>query len=188
MEQPNWKMFILPIVILFVFIGGIIGIINWQKSKKVSFPTLTVDIDEKGLKVKDKNFTITGKTDPKNKVTVNTEEAEVEKDGNFSKPIVLKSGENEFGIKAENKGGQTTVLSRTVTYSTTPSRVQKPAAKPETSESVQTGTANGVQTPSSLTTSGPEDFILPAVGFSGLVLMIAVYLKSKKQLANSLRK
>ena len=43
MNEVNWKMLIVPLVILFVFIGGIIGIVNWQKSQQGN-SAITVNI------------------------------------------------------------------------------------------------------------------------------------------------
>lgn len=183
MNQPNWKMFILPIVVLFIFIGGIIGIINWQKSKDAAFPTIKVNIEEKGTKTKNKNFTITGSTEKKNKLWINTDETAVEKDGSFSSPVVLSPGKNVFSMKAEDTKGQTTVLERTLTL------VVPAKAKSSTRQRVvYTNPGTSVISSQNLAVSGPEDAILPVLGFGGIVIATVVYMKSRRQLAESMRK
>jgi len=183
MDQPNWKMFILPIVVLFVFIGGIIGIINWQKSKDTAFPTIQVNIDEKGAKVKEKNFTITGSTEKKNKLWINTDETTVDKDGSFSSSVILNPGKNVFSMKAENTSGKTTVLERTLTL-VAPANAKTPSRQ----KAVYTDPSTSVITGQNLSASGPEDAILPVLGFGGIVIAVVAYMKSRKQLVASMRK
>lgn len=192
MEDLNWKILIVPVIILFVFIGGIIGIVNWQKSKQDLPVVTTVNLPEGEVQSAEKDLTVSGKVDKGDKVFINDQEAKVEKDGSYSKVVTLNEGENKVVVKEKRNGKEVNTIERTVKYTA-------PVAQTPAAPSVQTPVAGqpsapapaaptAAQTPSNLSTSGPEEVIIPVVGMGGVVLVVALYLKSKKQLALNLRK
>lgn len=65
----------------------------------------------------EKETTITGETDPENKVTVNDRMVIVNYAGKFSFPTTLSNGENVYKIVASDDAGNTTTQDLTITYS-----------------------------------------------------------------------
>lgn len=190
MEEINWKMFVAPIIILFIFIGGIIGIVNWQKSKKQGeappVSELTVNIPDGETESREKEFTISGKTKEGEKVVVNGSEVQTEKDGSYAKVITLNEGTNKIVVQSRKDGEVTETVERTVKY--TPASAPAPQAEqPQTPSASQTP-APANPAPSNLATSGPEEIIIPVVGAGGIILAIAYYRKSRKTLSTSLRR
>ncbi|MDO8507397.1 MAG: hypothetical protein Q7S53_02420 [bacterium] len=190
MEDLNWKMLIVPVIILFVFIGGIIGIVNWQKSKKELPVVTTVNLPEGEVQSAEKELTVSGKVSKGDEVFINDQEANVEKDGSYSKVVTLNEGENKIVVKEKRNGKEVSTIERTVKYTApvaqtpaTPS-VQNPVVGQPSTPVAPTA----MQAPSNLSTSGPEEVIIPVVGMGGVVLVVAFYFKSKKQLALNLRK
>lgn len=79
---------------------------------EVSFPS-----DGSTLTKGDQQINVTGKTDPQNRVTVNTFWATVDGDGNFTYYLKLNDGENIITIEAENSAGVKTTKDIKVTFS-----------------------------------------------------------------------
>lgn len=190
MEDINWKMLVAPLVVLFLFIGGIIGIVNWQKSRQETAPqgsTITVNLPEGESQSTEKELTITGKVENDRDVFINDEEVKVERDGNFSKIVGLNEGDNKIVIKEKKDGQDVSVVERNVKYAPVASQ-PAPQTGPEAQPAPASPAPQGMsQTPQDLATSGPEDFI-PIIGAGGIVIAVAYYLKSKKQLTLNLRK
>ena len=189
MEDLNWKMLIVPVLILFVFIGGIIGIVNWQKSKQApTVSALTVNLPEGEVQSAEKELNVSGKVEKGNKVYINDEEAKVEKDGSYTKIITLNEGVNKIVVKEKKKGKDVATIERTVKY--TAQAPQKPVVNPEVPAVPQSSAPAVVspQVPADLATSGPEEIIIPVVGAGGIVFAILFYRKSKKQLTATLRR
>lgn len=188
MEDLNWRMLIVPVIILFVFIGGIIGIVNWQKSKKTPPVVMTVNLPEGEVQSAGKDFTVNGKVNKGSKVFINNQEAKVEKDGSYSKTVTLNEGDNKIIVKEKKGKEEVGTIERTVKY--TVPVAQTPAAPPQVSTAPQSPASTAVvpQTSSNLSTSGPEEVIIPIVGTGGVIFAVAFYFKSKKQLSLSLRK
>ena len=194
--EINWKMFIAPLLILFVFIGGIIGIINWQRSAQKE-PTLTVNLPEGTTTTTEKEVIVSGKADSGDKVWVNGEETKVGDDGSYSKSVTLKEGDNKVEVKAESQSKKTVTTERTVKYNApapvaapvTPEKPNAPAVQTAPTLSTPKSSAPTASTPpSNLSTSGPEEIIIPVVGAGGIVLVMVYYFKSRKQFASSIRK
>ncbi|RJO60845.1 hypothetical protein C4544_04375 [candidate division WS5 bacterium] len=188
MEEINWKMFVAPIIILFVFIGGIIGIVNWQKSKKQGeappVSELTINIPEGETESRQKEFTVSGKTKEGEKVVVNGSEVQTEKDGSYAKVIMLNEGSNKVVVQSRKDGEVTETVERTVKYA-----APAPASSAEQPQaSVPQAPAAASPAPSNLATSGPEDIIIPVVGAGGVILAIVYWRKSRKTLSTSLRR
>ncbi len=201
MNEVNWKMLIVPLVILFVFIGGIIGIVNWQKSQQGN-SAITVNIPEGAVQTSESSTIISGKVAPGSKVTINGKDAKVGDDGTYSETVSLNQGDNKIEIKAE-KDGKTQTIERSIKEvgattassappTTAPATQPAPQAGGQPSQAPATGSAPSstpaTTVPSSLSTSGPADMILPVAGFAGIVMVGGYYLKSRKKLEKSMRK
>lgn len=197
MEDMNWKMLIMPIAILFIFVGGIIGIVNWEKSKNAPVESISVDLNEGLNQSTQKDITVNGKVKTGDKVFVNGQEVKVGKDGSYSKTVTLNEGDNKITIKDQRNGKDVQTLERTVTF--TPQPASQPAAggqqqqgmgggQPQTSQPAPSQSQPQAQTPSNLSTSGPADIAIPVVGFAGVILTAAYYFKSKKKLSMTLKK
>lgn len=64
-----------------------------------------------------KEITISGETDPGNKVTINDRFVILNQDGKFNYKTALSDGENRFKIAATDIAGNQTIIERKVTYS-----------------------------------------------------------------------
>ena len=191
MEDVNWKTFVVPIIILFIFIGGIIGIVNWQKSKQAPQVVMSVNLPEGEVQSADKDITVNGKVKKGDKVLVNGEEAKVESDGSFSRTVTLNEGANKITIKNQRGGKDVETVERTVKYtpmSAPQTTTETPAPETPASGDVGLGQAPQAGTPSNLSTSGPEEVIIPVIGVGGVVLATVFYLRSRKKLQVNLRK
>ncbi|MEK7447705.1 MAG: hypothetical protein AAB632_02845 [Patescibacteria group bacterium] len=188
MKNINWKALVVPVLILFVFIGGIIGIVNWQKSKQAT-PTvseLSINLPEGESQTTEKEISVSGKVKKGDKVTVNEAEVKVEKDGSYAKVVTLSEGSNKIIVKDTKNGKEVGSTERTVKY------VAAAAPKPQDAQPTpaQQGSAPAAVAPQAsgeLATSGPKE-TAAVVGFGVLVLIGLLYLKSKKQLHLNLRK
>ncbi len=197
MNEVNWKMLIAPIAILFIFIGGIIGIVNWQKSKQQAPQVgISVNLPEGQIQTSDKTINVSGKAQKGDKILVNGQETKVGGDGSFAQTVTLNKGDNKITIKDQRNGKDVQTLERDVNYTVAAAPEQAPTSTPQAGGQVvqpqgsqsQAPVQPQTQTPSNLSTSGPADVILPVVGFGGIIVAAGYYLKSKKKLALSLRK
>lgn len=190
MEDFNWKMLIVPVLILFVFIGGIIGIVNWQNSKKVPQVGMSVNLPEGEVQSAAKDVVVSGKAAKGDKVFVNDEEVKVENDETFTKTVSLNDGSNKITIKQERNGKEVQSVERTVIYTAPVAQPPATNTQPATTP-VAPSSAPAVvnpQTAGNLSTSGPEEIVIPVVGFSGIVLATVYYIRSRKKLHTSMRK
>lgn len=188
-EKITWKAFIVPLIILIVFVGVIIGVINWQRSKTEEEPSLTVNLPEEITETVQEEVTIDGKTDEGNKLWINNEPVEVGDDGNFSSVKELAPGENQFEIKAETKGGKSLSTSRMIKRTsdiemttTTMIAAETPVDTPE-----QIATAGPVAT-EPLATSGPEDYLIPVFGLLAFIYAVRYWGRSRKSIRDALKK
>ena len=81
-------------------------------------PNLTVSDpeDNKTIQGGDKKITIKGKTDANIKIFINDSRIITNSNGDFSSEQPLNDGDNNFTVKAIDKSGNETSLSRKVTY------------------------------------------------------------------------
>lgn len=81
-------------------------------------PSLTIDSPSDGQEFKkdDKTASVTGKTDPGVKVTINDFWAIVDEKGNYSYSLPLHDGDNDIKIVATDDAGNKTEQSRKVKY------------------------------------------------------------------------
>lgn len=184
-EKITWKAFIVPLIILIVFVGVIIGVINWQKSKTEEDPSLTVNLPEEITETAQEEVTIDGKTDEGNKLWINNEAVEVNGDGNFSSVKGLNPGENQFEIKAETEGGKSISTSRIITRTSgleTTTTTMIAVSAPE-----QIVTVEPVEE-EPLATSGPEDYLIPVFGVLAFIYAIRYWSRSRRSILNALKK
>ena len=200
-------MLIVPVVILFVFIGGIIGIVNWQKSQQ-SNSAISVNIPEGAVQTTEKQTIVSGNVPAGSKVTVNGQETKVGEDGSYSATVSLNKGDNKIEIKSE-KDGKVSNITRSIkliagstntaapTTTSAPSGSQTPQAGSQPAQAPVSGSAATPSTTSAapqaagtsnLSTSGPADMILPVAGFAGIIVVAGYYLRSRKKLLSSMKK
>lgn len=81
-------------------------------------PTLDVSqpTDNQQIQGGDKKITVSGKTDSENNITVNGNLVIVSSEGNFSTNVSINEGENTITITATNSVGNTTTITKKVTY------------------------------------------------------------------------
>lgn len=79
-------------------------------------PHLSIVSPSDGFITYENNITITGKTDPETKVTVNEEIIKNDESGNFNQIINLSPGINTLVIRAQNKHGKTSAETYHVIY------------------------------------------------------------------------
>lgn len=191
MENINWKSLVVPVLILFVFIGGIIGIVNWQKSKSApAVSTLTVNLPEGETQTTEKELNVSGKVNKGDKVFVNDSEAKVEKDGSYTKVITLSDGVNKIVVLDKKNSKEIGRTERDVKYTAPATPAASSPAQSAQTTPAQQGPAPASVAPQAsgdLATSGPKE-VAAVAGFGGLVLIGLLYLKSKKHLHLSLRK
>lgn len=183
---------IIPVVIFVLFLGTIVGIIRYQQNVKLKkAPKLEIVGPADGAEVFDAQIVVQGKTNSKNKVSVNNKETKVDSRGDFYAETPLSFGRNDLLIIAENKAGTKNEVIRTVIR-------KEPgvsaSAQPEVVSTSSNQATTGVTTSAApsgdgkgnLTSSGPENFWIPeAMSISGA---IAAWMVSRKRFKQTIRK
>jgi len=82
-------------------------------------PYLSVNLPPEGMTLRNKEFTISGKTDPVNKVSINSVPVELAPDGNFSHTLNFEYGINDIELNVVDPEGFDGTISREVTVSDT---------------------------------------------------------------------
>lgn len=167
------KMLIVPLIIIVIVIGTVIGIANYINNRKATeTPNVEIMAPADGDVVETETVLIEGKTDDEARIYINGKEVSVDdKTGNFSKEVNLTEGDNSIGIVAESKSGK---------RSEATIRVTKTAIFKPQNQSVQPVAG------ADLTTSGPENYFLPEI--SALSLVGAGWYASKKKLAKTIKR
>lgn len=82
-------------------------------------PKLDISSPSEGQKfiAESKDITISGETDPGNKVIINDRFIIVNQDGKFNSKVTLSDGDNTFKITATDIAGNQTIIERRVSYS-----------------------------------------------------------------------
>jgi len=81
-----------------------------------------------------KTFTISGTTDPENKLTINNELLDISQNGFFQKDVLLQEGINNFEIKAKKFLGRESSIKRQILFQKTdisPDPNPEPETQPE---------------------------------------------------------
>lgn len=80
-------------------------------------PSLEVTEPEDGKNVQgERKLNISGKTEPEAKIFINDSQTIVKSDGTFTTQFSLNDGDNQFNIKAQDKAGNFTEVSRKVIF------------------------------------------------------------------------
>ena len=100
------KSLIIPLIIIVIVIGTVIGIVNYLGNRGTSnAPDLLITTPADQEVVEGDNVLIEGNTDEDATVKINGSEVEVDNEtGRFSKEITLNEGENSIGVIAEKNG------------------------------------------------------------------------------------
>ncbi len=101
-------------LLIFGIIILIIGYFLWQLSFLLKAPSLEIMAPEKDLKVSNNEFVVKGKTEPGVTLTINNQEINLDKEGNFEQKIELNKGLNIIEIKAANRFGESSSLKRQI--------------------------------------------------------------------------
>lgn len=100
---------ILPLIFLLLLIYLV-----FQYRVAIFNPMLSVLSPEENLLITSRTITVVGKTDSNTTVFVNSEAAELDKDGNFKKTINVFPGKQKIIIKSVNKFNKVTIVERNV--------------------------------------------------------------------------
>ena len=93
-------------------------------------------------------FTITGTTDPENKLTINNELLDISSNGFFQKDVLLQEGINNFEIKAKKFLGRESSASRQILFQK-PDSPSKPETQPESETQPENSPKNTEPSPQS---------------------------------------
>lgn len=191
----------LPLVLLFVFAGAIVGIVNYQSKNKI--PKLEITSPADGAEVSDAQIVVTGKTDSKNKISVNQKETRIDKKGGFYVETPLSYGKNSINVVAENKAGRKTEKNLLITRKTdlqtsgttpviesaNPNTVAQSSPQPQAVTQPDTSTQTVIPSgdgKGNLSTSGPETFwLLESATLSAAGVAFGM---SRKKFKDTLRK
>lgn len=115
-EEPKFKLtpnqLLAGVVVIIVI--SFFAYLWVQYRQFVGAPQLVVNSPVDQMTVTDPNLTVSGKTDPETKVLVNSQEIQVDSDGNFNEQITLSTQVNKITIDAISKFNQKTEEDRTV--------------------------------------------------------------------------
>jgi cytoskeletal protein RodZ len=106
------KATLILVVGLFFFI--LIFYLGYQYFSLRKSPFLEISSPSEGENVKESKIEIVGKTEKEALVTINDSPVLISENGDFSYQLELFSGENKIMIRAENKIGKKTEITRTI--------------------------------------------------------------------------
>jgi len=107
---------IIPVILVLVLLGGFLF---YQYRAAFFNPPLTVYTPQDG-KVTSSDVTVTGKTDPNVTLTINNAPVAVQDDGSFSKIVATFPGKSKIIIRALNKFGKESLVTRGVEVTSSP--------------------------------------------------------------------
>jgi hypothetical protein len=172
---------IVPAVILVLFIGTIVGIVNYrQRARREQNPKIEITSPQDGQIFEEAQIVVEGTTYPNTKIAVNAKEVGVDNTGKFAMEVPLNDGLNEITITAESTIGKKTEAKRVITRTVVAPIVAQ--ASPETTATVVAKTAQSQK----LNSSGPESFWIPEIlSLSGVG---SAWYMSRKNLKKALKK
>ncbi len=188
---------IIILVIFVVFVGAIVGIVNYQnKSKLKKLPMLEIISPTDGAIVADSQIIVTGETNLKNIVTINSKEVKIDKNGKFYEETPLSLGDNTLFVVAKNSIGIKNEKSIKVTRKDESIPENPNITSTNIDENIQTEQTPQVVEPvtqnitgdgkGNLSTSGPESFWLLESAF--LSAAGASWFSTRKKLKEILKK
>lgn len=101
------------ILVAFIFIL-LLGFIVFQYRYAFINPPITLTSPSEMSVLQSSTISVAGKTDPSSTITINDEQVSVNQDGSFRKEITGFPGKTTITIKAVNRFGKQTVLTRHV--------------------------------------------------------------------------
>jgi ribosomal 50S subunit-recycling heat shock protein len=163
--------YIVIFLILVIYIGAVIGIINYRAGRVVNPPKLEISSPVDGDTYSTDSIVIQGDAAPRAKVNINGQEVQADKDGKYSATLPLSVGQNTFSIKTI-KGKLSTEKKVTVNRVAPEPVVQKTEQPP-------------VITNGELNNSGPETLWFLEAG--SLAAVGAAWQTSRKRLKKAYR-
>lgn len=179
------KKLILPVIILILFIGTIIGIINYQqKAKQEKAPKIEISKPQQNAILDDAQIVVEGKTSPGAKVSVDSKEATADSKGQFALEAPLKEGENNLNITAVSKDGKKSTSTLKVVRAT--KQPAQPAPSTSQPQAVAQPQPVAEVADSNLSSSGPENFWIPEA--MSLSAIGAAWAMSRKKFSEAIKK
>lgn len=108
-KSINKKYIVIALIIILL-----VGYLIWQAPRWLGQPPLTVYPMEE--KTSEPEVVISGKIEPRDKLTINSEEILVDSKGNFSKNYNLQEGPNTIEVKVKRFLGRETKIVRQIEY------------------------------------------------------------------------
>lgn len=104
---------------------GILLVIIWRGPAFIGKPTLSLENFGDTVSVSTSTFTVKGKIDPKNQITINDEVVFPDDAGTFEKSFTLASGFNTFHFKVKGLLGKELDITKQVYLSTSTKKSEK---------------------------------------------------------------
>lgn len=157
------------VIFSIVFFGAVFGIIQYQKNAREAIePKVEVLFPISGDSIESESTVLEGRVEDSKNIFVNSEEVDVNSEGEFIKEVQLSEGENVIKVTAKNgskEASEEIIVNRIVS--------------PVFTEEV-TKTKNVSKNTSTLSSSGPETLWIPEI--TALSLAGASWYGSKKRL------
>jgi cytoskeletal protein RodZ len=103
-----------PLKILFLILIVLLIYIVFQYRSAIFNPMLSVSSPKQNSVISSQTIEVVGKTDPNTTVYVNSEPADLDKNGNFKKTIKVFPGKVKITVKSVNNFKRTTILERQI--------------------------------------------------------------------------
>ncbi len=118
---PNlrfWNFTVTPQLVswgaILVLIGLLIGYFFWQLNFLLGAPSLELIAPKEDLTAANSEFVVKGRTEPGVKLTLNGQEIDLDRDGNFEQKINLAEGVNVVEVTAVNRFGKSVSIKRQI--------------------------------------------------------------------------
>lgn len=182
LREIDPKKLILPVVFLIVFIGTVIGIINYQqKVRSQKNPTIEITKPGEGTILEDAQIVFEGKTTPDANVKVDGKEVTADSKGQFAAEVPLSEGENNISIAVTTKEGKEATATRKIVRAS-----KQPEPVVQQTQAAQPQAEVLPATESDLSSAGPENFWIPEA--SVLSAIGAAWAMSRKKLSKAFKK
>jgi len=99
---------------ILVFVGLVAGYFFWQLNFLLGSPSLELFAPREDLTVNNNEFVIKGKTEPGVKLTLNSQEVNLDREGSFEQKINLAKGINVVEVTAINRFGKSVSVKRQI--------------------------------------------------------------------------
>lgn len=119
------KMMNTKVLVAIGVVLGILLVIIWRGPAFIGKPTLVLENFGDNVSVSTSTFTVKGKIDPKNQITINDEVVFPDDTGTFEKSFTLASGFNTFHFKVKGILGKELDITKQVYLSTSTKKSEK---------------------------------------------------------------